>query len=116
MVTLPSASFLIADKYSHMALVLGRPRHINANDCNVRVPIDCRIPEDPSVVVPTAADQGGDSPPSTISPSLFQYAISQMTHEMYVYPPVHFPLTECLMICVHSEFFPLQMSQKLKEI
>jgi hypothetical protein len=65
-----------------MALVLCRPRIINANDCDLRVPIDCRIPEDPSKVVPTAAEEGGNSPPSTISSIIFQYRISQLIHEM----------------------------------
>lgn len=38
-----------ADFDSHMALVLGRPRIINANDCDIREPIDCSIPENPLV-------------------------------------------------------------------
>lgn len=75
-------SSILADKDSHMALVLGRPRIINANDCDIRLPIDCSIPEDPSRIVPTAAEEGGISPPSTISPIIFQYRISQLIHEM----------------------------------
>ncbi|KAE9363060.1 hypothetical protein N431DRAFT_423485 [Stipitochalara longipes BDJ] len=66
---------------SSMALVLGRPRIINSHDCDVRLPIDCTIPDDPARVVPTAIE-GGGSPPSTISPSIFQYRISQLIHEM----------------------------------
>jgi hypothetical protein len=79
---LPSLVSRFADKDSHMALVLGRPRIINSNDCNIRVPIDCTIPDDPSRVVPTAVEEGGGSPPSTITVSIFRYRISQLIHEM----------------------------------
>jgi hypothetical protein len=54
---LPLLVFCFADEGSHMALVLGRPRIINSHDCDIRLPIDCTIPEDPSRIVPTAADE-----------------------------------------------------------
>jgi hypothetical protein len=36
----------------------------------------------PSRVVPTAAEKGGNFPPSTNSPIIFRYRISQLNHEM----------------------------------
>ncbi|KAK9323502.1 fungal-specific transcription factor domain-containing protein [Lipomyces orientalis] len=65
---------------SHMALVLGRPRIINANDCTIKTPTDCDIPEDPSTTVPTSI--GWDNVPSSYTPRLFIYAISHKIHKM----------------------------------
>jgi hypothetical protein len=66
-----------------MAMVFGRPRIINANDCNIKLPIDCNIPEDPSKIVPTVAHPIGDNDePSSFSSYLFYYSLSQLAHEM----------------------------------
>lgn len=63
---------------SHMALILSRPRIINANDCTIKLPIDCDIPDQPSHTVPIA----GQHTPSSYSTRLCQYRISQKIHEM----------------------------------
>ncbi|KAK9313997.1 hypothetical protein V1522DRAFT_438057 [Lipomyces starkeyi] len=65
---------------SHMALVLGRPRTINANDCTIRTPTDCDIPEDPFTTVPTSI--GLANVPSSYTPRLFMYEISHKIHKM----------------------------------
>ncbi|KAK9372533.1 uncharacterized protein V1513DRAFT_460508 [Lipomyces chichibuensis] len=65
---------------SHMALVLGRPRTINANDCTIKTPTDCDIPEDPSTTVPTSI--GTANVPSSYTPRLFYYEISHKIHKM----------------------------------
>jgi hypothetical protein len=65
-----------------MALVLGRPRIINANDCDIRDPIDCSIPENPLTSLPTAHILTGNETPSTFTTALFQYSMSFLIHEM----------------------------------
>ncbi|KAK9350568.1 hypothetical protein V1505DRAFT_318406 [Lipomyces doorenjongii] len=65
---------------SHMALVLGRPRTIHANDCTIKTPTDCDIPEDPFTTVPTSI--GATNVPSSYTPRLFMYEISQKIHKM----------------------------------
>jgi hypothetical protein len=65
---------------SHMALILGRPRTINASDCTIKTPIDCNFPTDPSKTVPTTTSE--DEAPSSYSPHLFHYALGQKVHEM----------------------------------
>ncbi|KAK9241894.1 hypothetical protein V1506DRAFT_465493 [Lipomyces tetrasporus] len=65
---------------SHMALTLGRPRTINANDCTIKTPTDCDIPEDPSTTVPTSI--GSANVPSSYTPRLFMYEISHKIHKM----------------------------------
>lgn len=56
---------------------------INLSDCNIELPIDCNIPEDPSKIVPTAAHFAGDNYiPSSFSVSLIHYSVSQLIHEM----------------------------------
>ena len=65
---------------SGMAMVLGRPRTINANDCDMKVPMDCEIPSDPSKTVPMPIQP--DDKPSAFSERLVQYAIAQKIHEV----------------------------------
>lgn len=65
-----------------MALVLGRPRIINLNDCDIRVPIDCSIPDNPLHSVPTAHSLTGDETPSNFTTALFQNSMAYLIHEM----------------------------------
>ncbi|KAF7944371.1 hypothetical protein EAE96_010768 [Botrytis aclada] len=68
---------------SHMSVMLGRPRSINASDCTIKPPLDCSFPIDPSKTIPTPANlQDPQSPPSTYSAHLFQYSLAQMIHEL----------------------------------
>ncbi|KAL3428107.1 fungal specific transcription factor domain-containing protein [Phlyctema vagabunda] len=68
---------------SHMALVLGRPRIINASDCDIKLPIDCNIPENPKTTIPTAVHSVGDGEkPSLLTPVLLMYSFSQFIHQM----------------------------------
>src|SRR5438270_13132006 len=69
-----------SNSISHMAIILGRPRAINANDCTVKTPLDCDIPEDPSKRVPSTTNL--QDPPSSYSSQLFHYALGQMMHQM----------------------------------
>lgn len=66
-----------------MAMILGRPRAINIDDCDAVMPTDCNIPKDPSKTVPTimAAD-GYNKLPSSVSASLIRYALAGKVHEM----------------------------------
>lgn len=66
-----------------MAMILGRPRTIHPDDCDVKPPIDCNIPKDPSKTVPMTV-QPGESPngPTTVSAGLFRYALACKFHEM----------------------------------
>jgi hypothetical protein len=70
----------ISNSTSHMALILGRPRTINASDCTVKAPLDCDIPEDPSKRVPSTTNP--HDAPSSYSSHLFHYALGQKTHQM----------------------------------
>ncbi|KAI1617179.1 fungal-specific transcription factor domain-containing protein [Exophiala viscosa] len=68
---------------SLIAMILGRPRTINADDCDVEPPMDCNIPKDPSTTVPMPnkhADSEGS--PNTASMKLFLYTLSQMFNQM----------------------------------
>ncbi|KAE8450529.1 hypothetical protein EG329_006260 [Mollisiaceae sp. DMI_Dod_QoI] len=68
---------------SHMSSMLGRPRMINVNDCDIQIPIDCNFADDPSVVVPTAIRTGGENEtPSIFSGHLFRYSIANLIHEV----------------------------------
>ncbi|KAL1631770.1 hypothetical protein SLS56_004291 [Neofusicoccum ribis] len=68
---------------SFMAWVLGRPRAINLSDCDVRTPMDCNIPDDPSKKIPLATPAlGDDDGPSFFSSTLVQYELSKKVHEM----------------------------------
>lgn len=63
-----------------MSVMLGRPRSINASDCNIRTPIDCNFPKDSSKTIPSAA--GIDGEPSTYSAALFSYSLAHKVHEI----------------------------------
>ncbi|KAJ5186847.1 hypothetical protein N7449_009841 [Penicillium cf. viridicatum] len=65
---------------SHMTFSLGRPRAINVSDCTITPPLDCDIPADPSTRIPMTL--APHEPPSSFTPQLFQYAISQHAHEV----------------------------------
>ena len=65
---------------AHMALVLGRPRSINAGDCTVDLPLSCDMPESPTTTVPTQVALLGA--PSHITRHLFNNFICHKTHEM----------------------------------
>ncbi|KAJ8068523.1 hypothetical protein OCU04_004073 [Sclerotinia nivalis] len=68
---------------SHMSVMLGRPRSINASDCTIKTPIDCTFPDDPSKTIPAAANlQDPDTPPSTYSAEIFHYSLAQKVHEL----------------------------------
>lgn len=61
-----------------MALILGRPRMINPDDCNIKPPLDCAFPENPSKTVPLM--QGLTA--SAFSIIVFRYALGQKIHEI----------------------------------
>lgn len=66
-----------------MAFVLGRPRHINLSDCDIRTPIDCNMPDNPSKKVPLATPAvGDDEAPSLFSSMLVQYELAKKVHEI----------------------------------
>ncbi|RDW71290.1 hypothetical protein BP6252_07853 [Coleophoma cylindrospora] len=67
---------------SHMALALGRPRIINASDCDIKTPMNCDTPQDPSTTIPTPYASENDTMPTSFYPSLLGYSIAQMVHEM----------------------------------
>ncbi|KAM3073368.1 hypothetical protein ACMFMG_004733 [Clarireedia jacksonii] len=65
---------------SHMSVMLGRPRSINASDCTIRTPIDCDFPSDPSKTIPTIVRP--DSELSSYSTTIFQYELAHKVHEL----------------------------------
>ena len=65
-----------------MAMLLGRPRMINADDCDVTPPMDCNIPRDPSTAIPMTVRPEDSHGPVTISAPLFRYAIAHKVHKM----------------------------------
>ena len=65
---------------AHMALVLGRPRSINAADCTVDPPLDCIMPASPPTTVPTNAVLS--KKPSDYTRHLHHNFIAHKTHEM----------------------------------
>ncbi|KAF7591321.1 hypothetical protein BBP40_001697 [Aspergillus hancockii] len=68
---------------SLMAMILGRPRTIHPDDCDVKPPIDCNIPKDPSKTVPMTVQPGEpQNGPTTVSASLFRYALAEKYHEV----------------------------------
>lgn len=62
-----------------MALMLGRSRMINAEDCTSQTPMDCDIPLDAAQVVPAPAIVSGR--PSMYTAQLFKFAIARKIHE-----------------------------------
>lgn len=65
---------------AHMALVLGRPRTINASDCTVERPLDCNMPVSPPTTVPINATLSRI--PSSYTRHIFNNFISHKVHEM----------------------------------
>ena len=65
---------------AHMALVLGRPRSINAADCTVEPPIDCNMPISPPTTVPST--MATNQEPSSYTRHVFNNFICHKTHEM----------------------------------
>lgn len=64
---------------AHMALMLGRSRMINAEDCTAQTPMDCDVPQNPAQVVPAPAIVSGR--PSMYTSQLFKYTIARKIHE-----------------------------------
>ncbi|KAL6826486.1 hypothetical protein V8C40DRAFT_216562 [Trichoderma camerunense] len=67
---------------SFMAMILGRPRMIHMDDCDVKPPMDCNIPGDPSKAVPMTVRPEDSQSISTASAPLFRYAMACKAHEM----------------------------------
>lgn len=65
-----------------MATLLGRPRMINLDDCDVKPPMDCNIPRDPSTAIPMTVRPEDGHAPVTISAPLFRYALACKVHKM----------------------------------
>lgn len=63
-----------------MAMILGRPRTINMDDCNFKPPTDCIYPENPLNTVPLPIQPG--EKPSAFSERLIEYQLSLRIHEM----------------------------------
>ncbi|KAH9213895.1 fungal-specific transcription factor domain-containing protein, partial [Leptodontidium sp. 2 PMI_412] len=70
---------------SNMSLLLGRPRLINASDCEANLPIDCEFPEtsqEMSTPTPRSSGSLNDKVPSSVRLSLFMYNLSHKIHEI----------------------------------
>ncbi|KAH8597523.1 hypothetical protein B0O99DRAFT_78067 [Bisporella sp. PMI_857] len=70
---------------SNMSILLGRPRLINAVDCDVEPPIDCDIPENLESVNPSTIQAyvcRNDRIPSSVCMNLFMYLLAQKIHEI----------------------------------
>lgn len=65
-----------------MALILGRPRTINRDDCSAKAPIDCNMPRDPSKLVSPAAMAHRDQEPFSYTPQIFHFEIAHKIHDM----------------------------------
>jgi Fungal specific transcription factor domain len=65
---------------SHMALILGQPRTINANDCTASSPMDCDFPRHVRKTVPTGTNPNGL--PSSYSSHVFHYHLAHKVHDM----------------------------------
>ncbi|CAD0087711.1 unnamed protein product, partial [Aureobasidium vineae] len=64
---------------SGTAMNLGRPRMINAKDCDIILPVDQSFPDDPSQTVPNPKDEHTPSPLSLL---LVRYSIAGKVHEI----------------------------------
>jgi hypothetical protein len=75
----------MTDCGSYVSILLGRPRLINAVDCNVEPPIDCDIPENLESVdlsMIQAYISRKDRIPSSVCLHLFMYSLAQKIHEI----------------------------------
>lgn len=62
-------------------MILGRPRTIHPDDCDVKEPIECNIPQYPFTSVPGTQDAVGERDrPNTVSQNLFLYRLSDVWH------------------------------------
>lgn len=62
-------------------MILGRPRAIHPDDCDVEEPTECNIPQDPSTCVPGTQEASvGRDEPNTVSNNLFLYRLSKVWH------------------------------------
>ncbi|OQE19204.1 hypothetical protein PENFLA_c019G07943 [Penicillium flavigenum] len=81
--------------FCFMAMILGRPRMIHRDDCDAKLPMECSIPRNPSTAVPMAVRPDESPSTTTVSASLFRYAIACKIHEMraikadYPHPKVY---------------------------
>jgi hypothetical protein len=64
-------------------MIQGRPRMINFDDCDVKLPTDCNIPKKPSTAVPMTVRSYGNDNITTVSASLFRQALASKVHEMH---------------------------------
>lgn len=55
---------------------------INMDDCDAKLPMDCNIPKDPSTAVPMTIRRDENQTITTVSASLFRYALSEKVHKM----------------------------------
>ncbi|CZR57758.1 uncharacterized protein PAC_07647 [Phialocephala subalpina] len=70
---------------SNMSILLGRPRLINAVDCDAEPPIDCDIPENLESANPSTIQayvSRNATIPSSVCMNLFMYLLSQKIHEI----------------------------------
>src|SRR6186713_2662300 len=66
-----------------MASLLGRPRIIHIEDCDVEKPVDRDIPPDPSRVIPVPMQAGDNhNAPQKVSALLFRYDLVHIIHDM----------------------------------
>lgn len=65
-----------------MAMILGRPRTIHMDDCDVKPPLNCNIPRNPSAAVPMVIRPEDNRGIVTVSAPLFRYALACKMHEM----------------------------------
>ncbi|KAL6697262.1 hypothetical protein J3F84DRAFT_282679 [Trichoderma pleuroticola] len=65
-----------------MAMILGRPRMIHMDDCDVQPLMDCNIPGDPSKAVPMTVRPEDSQSISMASAPLFRYTMACKAHEM----------------------------------
>lgn len=63
-------------------MLLGRPRSINLDDCDFRMPLDCPFPNDPSKTLPAFQSDPADTAPSAFSLSVLRYKLCLVCHEM----------------------------------
>lgn len=79
------SSLAYAKYRSNMSIILGRPRLINAMDCDVEPPLDVDIPENlESVSLSAVKEQAfqNDKRPTSVSINLFAYWLSRKVDEV----------------------------------
>lgn len=65
-----------------MAMILGRPRMINLDDCDTKPPMNCNIPRDPSTAIPMTVRPEDSNGPIFISAPLTRYSLACKVHKM----------------------------------